>query len=117
MVQIVVDTMTLVVAELPDRVNVFDESAKGFKRTKLVNSLGTVMDSLRAMMIVKAAPMNGTETPEEVGPSKIRLALTEWLVCCGEFMEWKWARVEDREDTFEEDVTKNGIKVGAPLLA
>ena len=21
-------------------------------------------------------------------------------------MEWKWARVEDREDTFEEDVTK-----------
>ena len=110
MVQIVVDTMTLVVAELPDRVNVFDESAKGFKRTKLVNSIGTVMD--RAMMIVKAAPMNGTETPEEVGPSKIRLALTEWLVCCGEFMEWKWARVEDREDTFEEDVTKNGIKVG-----
>ena len=27
-------------------------------------------------------------------------------------MECKWARVEDREDTFEEDVTKNGIKVG-----
>ena len=50
MVQSIVDTMTLVVAELPDRVNVFDESVKGFKRTKLVNSLGTVMD--RAMLIV-----------------------------------------------------------------
>ena len=27
-------------------------------------------------------------------------------------MEWKWVRVKDRKDTFEEDVTKNGIKVG-----
>ena len=69
MVQIVVDTMTLVVAELPDRVNVFDESAKGFKRTKLVNSIGTVMD--RAMMIVKAAPMNGWTIQDSIGFDRV----------------------------------------------
>ena len=48
--QIVVDAMTLAVAEFPDRVNVLDESAKGFERTKLVNLLGT--DIVRAMLIV-----------------------------------------------------------------
>ena len=48
--QIVVDTMTLVVAEFPDRVNILDESSKGFKRTKWVDLVGT--DVVNAMLIM-----------------------------------------------------------------
>ena len=52
--QIVVDTMTLVVAEFPDRVNILDESSKGFKSTELVDLVRT--DIVNAMLIVQTAP-------------------------------------------------------------
>ena len=60
--QIVVDTMTLVVAEFPDRVNILDESSKGFKSTELVDLVRT--DIVNAMLIVQTAPVSGTESFE-----------------------------------------------------
>ena len=60
--QIVVDTMTLVVAEFPDRVNILDESSKGFKSTELVDLVRT--DIVNAMLIVQTAPVSGTATSE-----------------------------------------------------
>ena len=62
--------------------------------------------------VVKTSPVNRVETSQQIDPPKVGLTLTERLVLCRKLVKRKRTGMENREDTFEEDVAKNGVEVG-----
>ena len=62
--------------------------------------------------VVKTSPVNRAETSQQIDPPKVGLTLTERLVLHRKLVKRKRTGMENREDTFEEDVAKNGVEVG-----
>ena len=104
-----VSAMMLVIAELPngkDGVeNGVEMTENGWRRVARRYTRNS--DEL----IVKAVPVNRAESFEKIGPTQIRLALTQYLVTMGEETEGKWPRFENRENAFKKDVGQDRIRL------
>ena len=56
--------------------------------------------------VVKTSPVNRAETSQQIDPPKVGLTLTERLELRRKLVKGKRTGMENREDTFEEDVAK-----------
>ena len=59
------------------------------------------------MVILEAAPVNRTETLEQVVPAKIGLALTKGLVANRKPFKGEWRGLEYRQETFDQEVAED----------
>ena len=96
-----------------------DEGSERAKNTKFINHLW--VEVVNKKFILKAMPMNGTKTFQEIRPSKIGLALTQNLVIIGKLVKWKWSGMKDTQKSFNENITEDriitvSIKIGPKVL-
>ena len=57
-------------------------------------------------------PLCRDKTLEKIGPAKIALADTYWVIQNRKEMDWKWMRMDNRQDPLQQNVAQDRIEMG-----